>query len=238
VRALVTLATYAIAVAVVLASFPLALCTRLLTFPFDRHRMVVSGLMAWLGRCIIRASPLWEVEVAGELPPPPRTFVVVPNHQSLIDALAIACLPRNLKWIGKRSAFMLPWLGWAFFLAGYVPVLRGEKASGRWALARLRGYLDAGIPVGLFAEGTRSRDGALKGFKAGPFKLAIEAGVPVIPVAISGAGKAMPADQPWIRSSRITVRILEPIQTVGMTVEDVERLRAMVRERLLASVGT
>jgi 1-acyl-sn-glycerol-3-phosphate acyltransferase len=185
---------------------------------------------------MIRAYPLWKVELVGELPPAPQTFVVVPNHQSLIDALAIACLPRNLKWVGKRSVFLVPWLGWAFLLAGYVPVLRGEKASGRWALARLRGYLDAGIPVGLFAEGTRSRDGAMKEFKAGPFKLAIEAGVPIVPVAISGAGQAMPADQPWIRPSRITVRILEPIPTVGMTVEDLDRLRAAVRARLLAAV--
>jgi 1-acyl-sn-glycerol-3-phosphate acyltransferase len=90
--------------------------------------------------------------------------------------------------------------------------------------------------VGLFAEGTRSRDGQLKDFKAGPFKLAIEAGVPVIPVAISGAGAAMPADQPWIRASRITVRILEPVPTTGLSVEDVEGLRATVRQRLLDAV--
>ena len=173
----------------------------------------------------------------GTLPAPPRTYVVVPNHQSLVDALAVACLPANLKWIGKRSAFQLPWLGWAFSLAGYVPVLRGEKADGRRALARLRRYLAEGVPVGLFAEGTRSRDGQLKDFKAGPFKLAIEAGVPVIPVAISGAGAAMPADQAWIRPSRITVRILEPIPTTGMSVRGRRaRCGPTVRQRLLDAV--
>jgi 1-acyl-sn-glycerol-3-phosphate acyltransferase len=236
VRALIAIVSYGLGAMVIFLTFPLALLLRLLTFPFDRHRLIVSWSLVYLGRLLIRAYPLWQVTVVGTLPAPPSTYVVVPNHQSLVDALAVACLPANLKWIGKRSAFQLPWLGWAFRLAGYVPVLRGEKADGRRALARLRRYLAEGVPVGLFAEGTRSRDGQLKDFKAGPFKLAIEAGVPVIPVAISGAGTAMPADQAWIRPSRITVRILEPIPTQGMSVEDVETLRALVRQRLLDAV--
>jgi len=236
VRVLIAIVSYGLGAMVIFLTFPLALLLRLLTFPFDRHRLIVSWSLVYLGRLLIRAYPLWQVTVEGTLPAPPSTYVVVPNHQSLVDALAVACLPANLKWIGKRSAFQLPWLGWAFRLAGYVPVLRGEKADGRRALARLRRYLAEGVPVGLFAEGTRSRDGQLKDFKAGPFKLAIEAGVPVIPVAISGAGTAMPADQAWIRPSRITVRILEPIPTQGMSVEDVETLRALVRQRLLDAV--
>ena len=235
-RALIAIVSYGLGAMVIFLTFPVALLLWLLTFPFDRHRMIVSWSLVYLGRILIRAYPLWEVTVVGTLPAPPGTYVVVPNHQSLVDALAVACLPANLKWIGKRSAFQLPWLGWAFRLAGYVPVLRGEKADGRRALARLRRYLSDGVPVGLFAEGTRSRDGQLKDFKAGPFKLAIEAGVPVIPVAISGAGAAMPADQAWIRPSRITVRILEPIPTQGLAVEDVETLRALVRQRLLDAV--
>jgi 1-acyl-sn-glycerol-3-phosphate acyltransferase len=236
VRALIAIASYGLGALVILLSFPLALLLFVLTFPFDRHRMLVSWSLVWLGRALIRVYPLWDVRVEGTLPAPPQTYVVVPNHQSLVDALAVACLPANLKWIGKRSAFQLPWLGWAFSLAGYVPVLRTDRADGRRALARLRRYLAEGVPVGLFAEGTRSRDGQLKDFKAGPFKLAIEAGVPVIPVAISGAGAAMPADQPWIKPSRITVRILEPIPTRGLTAEDVEPLRATVRQRLLEAV--
>jgi 1-acyl-sn-glycerol-3-phosphate acyltransferase len=236
VKLLAALLTYGLAAAAIFLTFPVTLLLRLLTFPFDRHRKLAGWSLVWLGRFLLHAAPLWSVRVEGTLPAPPRTYVVVPNHQSLVDALAVACLPGNLKWIGKRSAFQLPWIGWAFYLAGYVPVLRGERADGRRALNRLRRYLAEGVPVGLFAEGTRSRDGQLKDFKAGPFKLAIEAGVPVIPVAISGAGAAMPADQPWIRSSRITVRVLEPIPTSGMSVDDVEALRATVRQRLLDAV--
>ncbi len=212
-------------------TFPVALVVRVATAPFDPDRTRVSRALRALGQWMVRCSPLWRVTVEGSLPAA-GTFVVVPNHQSMVDALAIAFLPRDLKWIGKRSVFLVPWLGWAFHLAGYVPVLRGDRGSGSQALATLRGYLARGLPVGLFAEGTRSRDGTLRPFKAGPFKLAIEAGAPVYPVAISGAGEAMPADTAWLRPSHIRVRILPPVPTTGLAVADVDHLREVVRDRL------
>ncbi len=228
-RALVALP---LALVFLLLTFPVALLVRLVTWPFDPERTRVSRAMRALGQGLVRCSPLWRVSVEGALPPPPGAFVVVPNHRSLVDALAVAFLPRDLKWIGKRSVFALPWLGWAFRLAGYVPVLRGDRGSGAGALRRLRRYLAGGLPVGLFAEGTRSRDGSLRPFKAGPFKLAIEAGVPVYPVAITGAGEAMPADTLRLRPALIRVRILAPVATAGLTVADVDALREQVRARL------
>jgi 1-acyl-sn-glycerol-3-phosphate acyltransferase len=233
-RALVALP---LALGFLLLTFPVALLVRLLTWPFDPGRTWVSGSLRALGQGMVRCSPLWRVSVEGALPPAPGAFVVVPNHRSLVDALAIAFLPRDLKWIGKRSVFMVPWLGWAFHLAGYVPVLRGDRGSGAGALRRLRRYLASGQPVGLFAEGTRSRDGALRPFKAGPFKLAIEAGVPIYPVAISGASEAMPADTLWIRPAMIRVRILAPVATTGLVVADVDALREAVRTRLAEALG-
>lgn len=226
-----------LALAVLALSFPVALATWLVTAPFDPDRTAVSRSLAALGRLLVRASPLWRVSVEGALPPPPATFVAVPNHRSLVDALAVAWLPRDLKWIGKREVFRLPWLGWAFRLAGYVPVLRGDRESGAAALARLRGYLGRGLPVGLFPEGTRSRERALRPFKAGPFRLAIEAGAPIVPVAIAGAAAAMPADTPWLRPSHIRVRILPPVPTAGLGAGDVDRLREEVRALLAAALA-
>ncbi len=235
-RRLAIPAAYLLAAAVLATSFPLALAVFAATAPFDPDRMAVSEALRRLGTVFIRTSPLWRVELEGALPPPPATFVVVPNHRSLVDALAVAFLPRNMKWIGKRSVFAVPWLGWAFRLAGYVPVRRGDRASGRRALARMRRYLDRGIPVGLFAEGTRSRGGELRPFKAGPFKLAIEAGVPIVPVAIEGAGRALPPDRLAVHRARIRVRILAPIPTRGLAVGDVDRLRAAVRAALAGAL--
>jgi len=225
-----------LALAVLALTFPVALLAWLATAAFDPDRTAVSRAMRALGQGLVRCSPLWRVSVEGTLPPAPAAFVVVPNHQSMADALAVAFLPRDLKWIGKRSVFMVPWLGWAFHLAGYVPVLRGDKGSGATALRRLRRYLARGLPVGLFAEGTRSRDGSLRPFKAGPFKLAIEAGVPIYPVAISGAGRAMPPDTAWLHPALIRVRILPPIPTAGLTAADVDGLREQVRARLAEAI--
>ncbi len=236
-RALGTLAFYAFAALVLSLSLPVTLVVRLVTWPFDRHRMATSRALRGLGELIVSAFPFWTVTVEGALPPPPATFVVVPNHRSAVDALAIAKLPREMKWLGKQEAFRIPWLGWAFRLAGYVPVDRSDKLSGSAALARLRAYLAAGIPVGLFAEGTRSRDGTLRPFRAGPFKLAIDAGVPIVPVAITGAGEAMPPDGVRIRPSEMRVRILAPLPTAGLGAEDVDRLREETRARLAAALG-
>lgn len=224
-----------LALAFLALTFPVALVVRLATASFDPDRTRVSRAMRALGQWLVACSPLWRVTVEGTLPAT-GTFVVVPNHQSMVDALAIAFLPRDLKWIGKRSVFLVPWLGWAFHLAGYVPVLRGDRESGSKALGTLRGYLARGLPVGLFAEGTRSRDGTLRPFKAGPFKLAIEAGAPIYPVAIWGAGQAMPADTAWLLAAHVRVRILPPVPTAGLAVADVDRLREEVRARLAAAL--
>jgi 1-acyl-sn-glycerol-3-phosphate acyltransferase len=231
-RALHTALFYGFAAFVLVLSLPVTLVVRVLTWPFDRHRMATSRALRALGELIVSTFPFWRVRVEGALPPPPATFVVVPNHCSAVDALAIAKLPREMKWLGKEEAFRIPWLGWAFRLAGYVPVDRGDKVSGSAALARLRRYLADGVPVGLFAEGTRSRDGTLRPFRPGPFKLAIDAGVPVVPVAITGAGEAMPPDGIRIHPSDMRVRILPSIPTTGLSAEDVDRLREEVRARI------
>jgi 1-acyl-sn-glycerol-3-phosphate acyltransferase len=234
-RAAAAIGFYAFAATVILLTLPVSAVVRAATFPFDRHRMATSRALRFLGEVLV-LPPFWRVTVEGRLPDPPATFVVVPNHRSMVDALAIACLPREMKWIGKAEAFRIPWLGWAFRVAGYVPVVRGDKESGSVALARLRRYLDAGIPVGLFAEGTRSRDGTLNPFRPGPFKLAVDAGVPIVPVAITGAGEAMAPDHLWIHPSRIRVRILPPIPTKGLTGGDVDRLREETRTRIAAAL--
>jgi 1-acyl-sn-glycerol-3-phosphate acyltransferase len=236
-RALRTALFYAFAALILALAFPVTLAVALVTWPFDRHRLATSRALRGLGELLVWAFPFWHVTVEGTLPPPPATFVVVPNHQSMVDALAVARLPREMKWLGKEEVFRVPFLGWAFHLAGHVPVDRADKVSGSAALARLRRYLDAGIPVGLFAEGTRSRDGSLRPFRAGPFKLAVDAGVPIVPVAIRGAGAAMPADGAVIRPAEVRVRILAPIPTAGLAASDVDRLREEARTRIAEAVA-
>ncbi|BDG01068.1 lysophospholipid acyltransferase family protein [Anaeromyxobacter oryzae] len=236
-RLIATALTYLLAASILFLAFPVALAVFVVTWPFDRHRLATSRAVRLLGEILLRAAPLWSVEIEGAYPPQPGAFVVVPNHQSMIDALAVACLPREAKWMGKASVFRFPWIGWAFHLCGHVPVLRGDRESGAAARARVRRYVEAGIPVGLFAEGTRSRDGTLRPFRAGPFKTAIETAVPIVPVAISGAGRAMAPDQPLLQPARIRVRILPAIPTTGRRLEDVDALREETRRAIAGALG-
>jgi 1-acyl-sn-glycerol-3-phosphate acyltransferase len=86
----------------------------------------------------------------------------------------------------------------------------------------------------VFAEGTRSRDGRLLPFKSGAFRLAIETGVPVLPVAVNGTGPGMPKGSPWVRPCEAWARILEPVPTTGLKPEDAVKVRDEVRRRIAA----
>ena len=102
------------------------------------------------------------------------------------DAFLIVRLPWEMKLLAKRSIMRIPLVGWQMRLAGDVAIVRGEKESARRAMEELRRWLDRRVSVFLFPEGTRSEDGTLGSFREGAFRLAIEAGVDVVPLAISG----------------------------------------------------
>src|SRR5512141_731044 len=101
IRALATALFTAFAAFVLFLSLPLTFLVWLFTWPFDRHRMATSRVLRGLGEVIVSAFPFWRVTVEGSLPAAPATFVLVPNHRSAVDALAVARLPREMKWLGK-----------------------------------------------------------------------------------------------------------------------------------------
>src|SRR5262249_24686121 len=150
---------------------------------------------------------------------------------SWLDVFVLARLPREMKWVAKQELFRVPVVGWLLRMSGDIAVRRGDADSGTEALARARGYLERGVPVVFFPEGTRSRTGALRTFKLGAFHTAVEAGVPVVPVALTGTAEGMPAGSPWLRPSRIVVRILEPVEG------DVATLRTETRARIAAALA-
>jgi 1-acyl-sn-glycerol-3-phosphate acyltransferase len=161
--------------------------------------------------------------------------VAVSNHQSFLDIFAMSRQRREMKWIAKEEVFRIPFIGLFFRLSGDIPVLRGDRESGGAALQKARWYLDRGMPVMIFPEGTRSRDGRMGAFKPGAFRLAIEAQVPILPVAVTGSAYGMPKGSPWIRPTLVLIRVLEPVETKGMTGADVVRLMATTRERIAAA---
>ena len=126
----------------------------------------------------------------------------------------------------------LPLLAAAHLRHRHDPVPRIE---GRWMRRFGRATLVAGLPVMLFPEGTRSRDGELRPFKDGAFRLAIETQVPVLPIAIEGTRDCRPKGSWWFGRARAKARILAPVPTHGLGAGDVASLRETVRGRIAAA---
>jgi len=227
---------YLASVALVLLALPAQALVLALTFPFDRNRALAGRLIRLVAVLVSRTFPPWRLEVEGAWPGP-GPYVVVANHQSMLDILLLSRLPREMKWMAKESLFRVPWLGWMFSLAGDIPVRRGDPESGSAAVRRAHHYLAHGMSVMIFPEGTRSQDGALRPFKTGAFRLAIEAGVPVLPVAVSGTAGGMPRGGPWVRPCRAKARLLEPVSGSRYGPRDAAALRDEVRALIAAALA-
>jgi 1-acyl-sn-glycerol-3-phosphate acyltransferase len=222
---------YGGALGVLAAALPAQLALRLVTAPFDRDRRASGRFLRAVGSTLVRIFPPWHVEIEGELPAGP--FVLVANHRSWLDVLVLSRLPREMKWVAKEELFRVPWLGWMLRLSGDIPVRRGDGPSSEAALESARAYLARGLPVVFFPEGTRSRDGALRAFKLGAFQVAEEAGVPIVPVALSGTAEGMPADTLALRPAHIVARILAPVQAgAGGSAALRDVVRARIAEAL------
>ncbi|HEV2130263.1 MAG TPA: lysophospholipid acyltransferase family protein [Longimicrobiaceae bacterium] len=200
------------------------------TVPFDPGRYTVGR---WFRRAAVTAvalNPLWKFRVSGvRIEDPRRPYVAVSNHESMADIFLVSHLPWEMKWLSKVENFRIPVMGWMMRMAGDVAIVRSERGSRAEALEECRDRLRKRVSVMIFPEGTRSRTGDLLPFKDGAFRLAIESGVPILPLAVAGTRNAMPKGSLLFNPARAEVRVLEPIPTEGLTLEEVPELRDRVR---------
>jgi 1-acyl-sn-glycerol-3-phosphate acyltransferase len=236
VNALLALVGYVFALAIIAIALPLQLVLLLATAPFDRNRVVAGRFLRFAGVALSKTYPPWRLRLEGRWPAGKGPFVVVANHQSILDILLLSRVPHEMKWIAKEELFEIPWVGWMLRMSGDIPIRRGDAESGGEALARAKAYLARGMSVMLFPEGTRSKTGKLLPFKSGAFRLALEAGVPVLPVAVHGTARGMPKGGPWVNPCRATARLLEPIDGAAYGPDGGSRLREEVRGRIQAAV--
>lgn len=221
---------------------PLMAIVRVITAPFDKARYWTGFLFRKLAVVHQKLNPLWHFRVSGTIPTDPRRpYVVVANHESFVDILLISHLPWEMKWLSKIEMFKIPVVGWLMRLAWDVPLLRGDSVSATEAMKQCHERLRRKVSVMVFPEGTRSVTGELQRFKDGAFRLAIEAGVPVLPLAVHGTRTALRKHDWRLGESTAEVRVLEPFDTTGLTLDDVADLRERVRDRIaveLASMHT
>lgn len=216
--------------------FSVALVIWAVTKPFDRRLIALHLFSCWWASCYIHCNPLWRSRVIGrDKLPTHGPAVLVANHQSLVDILVLYGLYRPFKWVSKAELFKVPVVGWNMVINDYVRVRRGDRESIKAMMDHCRRHLAQGSPVLIFPEGTRTPDGRLQSFKDGAFRLAMEAGVPIIPIALHGTYDTLPKHGLIMRNRMDAVtQVLDPIDPRGYP--DPDALRVAARAAIAAAL--
>ncbi len=218
--------------------FLVALAIWLVTRPFDRRLWLLHRFTCLWASLYIWVFPPWSVKVHGRNKVDrDKTYVIVSNHQSLVDILAAFTLFIHFKWVSKSELFMIPLIGWNMTLNRYISLKRGQKAGIKRMYAECERHLREGSSIFLFPEGTRSVTGRMRDFKEGAFVLAKRLNVPILPLVISGSKDAVPKNSlNYHGRSDIRVRILDEIRPGDFATLSVEELRdavqALIRRHL------
>ncbi|MGB3563280.1 MAG: lysophospholipid acyltransferase family protein [Thermoanaerobaculia bacterium] len=163
-----------------------------------------------------------------------QAHLVAANHESLIDIPTLfAALPTGLRFLAKQELKQIPFLGWYATTMGMVYIDRHDSGAAAASIDQVSDLLNEAESLVSFPEGTRSRSGEVEPFKTGVFVAAIKAGVPVVPVAISGAAQVLPPDGLRFRPGVIRVVIGRPIPTVSLSLEDRRELADEVRKKIV-----
>ena len=210
--------------------FFVVLAVFLVTWPFDRDRYAAGRTFRLVGVSTVLLNPLWKFSAEGRISDPRRPYVAVSNHESYADIFLISFLPWEMKWLGKEQLFKIPFLGWMMWLAGDIPIKRGRKESIVSAMNGCTDKLKRRLSVMIFPEGTRTADGSLLPFKDGAFRLAIENSAPILPIVVAGTRRAMAKHTFQFQRTRAICRVLEPIETTGLTLADITALKEKTRD--------
>jgi 1-acyl-sn-glycerol-3-phosphate acyltransferase len=170
---------------------------------------------------------------------PGTTYVFVSNHQSIYDTPVIfASLPYQLRIIAKESLARFPVLGWHLRRGGHLFVDR-RHPDPTGILRRWRALVSEGLSLLIYAEGTRSGDGHVARFKGGSFLLAIQAGLPIVPLSVIGTRESMPKGRLETRPADVTLIVHDPIQPPALdapTPRDAKKLADQVHAIVAAAV--
>lgn len=204
----------------------------------DPTQRLPGRWMRRFGRLSSSLTPIWKFSVDGDPPADigHKAYVVVSNHESTADPFLLSHLPWDMRWVAKQEIFNLFFLGRLMRYGGDIPLRRGDRDSVSRMMDACRATLDHGCSVMVFPEGTRSPTGELLPFKDGAFQMAIDAGVPILPLALAGTRNCRPKGSLWFGEARAHARVLAPIATAGMTRDDVAALRDRARDEITAAL--
>ena len=219
--------------------FPVALLIWAATVLFDKRLVVLHQFTCFWASLYSWLNPVWRVHVEGrEKIDPKVAYVMVANHQSLLDILVLFRLFVHFKWVSKIENFRVICVGWNMSLNRYIKLRRGDKESVEQMMVACEQTLREGSSIMMFPEGTRSADGHLKAFKHGAFTLAQRVGVPILPIVVEGTAAALPK-RGFVLQGRhaIRIRVLDAIPYARVASLSVDALTEHVRSIIAAELG-
>jgi 1-acyl-sn-glycerol-3-phosphate acyltransferase len=191
--------------------FPVVFIIWILILPFDRDRRLFHFITTIWSSLYLHNNPWWKLKIEfRERIQRGKSYVIISNHQSMLDILMLFQLYTLFKWVSKIEVFRTPIVGWMMRMNAYISLRRGKLASIKDMMDKCLNVLRKGNSVLIFPEGTRSADGEMKSFQEGAFKLALEAKRDILPVVIYGTANALPKKGFILqKKQRIYIRILE-----------------------------
>jgi len=201
---------------------------------------LLLGLVDPSGRVAHRIAQHWArfllrvcgvcVAVSGVENIPTGPALYAANHSSALDIpILFGHLPVSFRIIYKRSLSLVPFLGWYLFLGGHIAIDRGNPFKAKRSLAAAAARIRGGTSVAVFPEGTRSPDASVRHFKRGSFQLALNAGVPVVPVSLVGVKRLVPKGVRTLRQGTVELRVHAPIPTDRHSADEAATLAEEVR---------
>jgi 1-acyl-sn-glycerol-3-phosphate acyltransferase len=206
---------------------------------------IIASLISRSGNLPHRVAQVWaqsillmagiRVRVRGlENINPQNAYIYMPNHQSNFDIpVLLSYLQVQFRWLAKVELFRIPLFGYAMKRAGYISIDRSDRKAAFQSLARAAEIIASGVSVVIFPEGTRSRDGRIRSFKKGGFVLAVDAGVPIVPIIIHGTRAIMPKNRLFIQKGEVLMEICPPIDTRPYSRKTKDQLIFRVREEMV-----
>lgn len=205
----------------------------------DRSGRFAHRCAQWWARAILWTSGVAIVRRGAALPPDDQGCIYVANHASIYDIpVLFTAVPRQLRIIAKAGLGRFPFIGWHLARSGHLLVDRGKPGAA--IFKRMQRMARHGVSLIVFPEGSRTSDGRVMKFKGGVFLLAIESGLPVVPVSIANSRAVMPKGRLMVCPATVQVTVHDSIPTAGLGRDDAralaERVRAVVASAVPAGV--
>ena len=219
--------------------FILSVVALVVCFPFDKPRRVVHSISRAICMCFWLVPPTWRRTILGREKIDSKTsYVIVINHNSMADIIALYFLPLNFRWVSKREVFRMPYIGPLLTIHGDIAIDRGRGAEAmRKVVEDGKLWVSRGASIAMFPEGTRSKTGEIQRFKMGAFALAKEAGVAILPGVLDGTRDVVKKNYLFNWRNHLKISVLDPIPAEEVATADMSALMTRVHDDMVAELA-